>query len=201
MKQKRVLYNGTESKRHQIIKAALGCFVDTGFVNTTMEDIRVRSKFSNGSIYHHFKSKDQLAAAVYLEGIIDYQRGLIDSLSKHSDARGGIFAIVEYHLKWIKNNRLWAQYLFSMRHAEFMKTSEDLIEQSNRGLENELSKWYKKMIMKGELRRLPSKIFISLILGPSQEYARLWLAGKQSSEKLDAAITELSEAAWNSLRA
>ena len=82
MRKYRTQYAGTESRRKQIILTALACFVEMGFVDTTMEDIRVRSKSSNGSIYHHFKSKDQLAAAVYLEGIIDYQEGMAAELEK-----------------------------------------------------------------------------------------------------------------------
>jgi len=40
-----------------------------------MADIRVRARASIGSIYHHFRSKEQLAAALYVEGLRDYQEG------------------------------------------------------------------------------------------------------------------------------
>ena len=35
----------------------------------------MRARASIGSIYHHFRSKEQLAAALYVEGLRDYQEG------------------------------------------------------------------------------------------------------------------------------
>jgi AcrR family transcriptional regulator len=78
MRKQHARNTGTVERRRQIIQAALSCFTAMGFANTTMEEIRIRSGASNGSIYHHFKNKDQLAVAVYLEGIIDYQSSLLN---------------------------------------------------------------------------------------------------------------------------
>ena len=74
------LYKGTEERRREIIDAALACFTEAGFLATTMDDIRRRAEASNGSVYHHFKSKEQLAAAVYLTAISEYQVGLVKAL-------------------------------------------------------------------------------------------------------------------------
>jgi AcrR family transcriptional regulator len=199
MRKKREQYAGTASKRQQIIMAALECFSESSFVDTTMEDIRIRSGASNGSIYHHFKSKDQLAAAVYLEGIIDYQKGLAEELEKQSGAREGVHAIVRYHLGWVDKNRVWAKYLFSMRHADFMKLTEDSILQYNRDFGAELSSWFGAHIDKGNIRNLPRELYISLILGPCQEYARFWLT-RNPQPDLEPIINEIAEAAWQGLR-
>ena len=181
------------------MNAALDCFVEMGYVDTTMEDIRVRSGASNGSIYHHFKSKDQLAAAVYIEGIRDYQAGLVAVLPDLS-ARDGIYEIVRYHLGWVGGNRLWSRYLFSMRHADFMKSSENSISQHNAEFNDKLSVWFKKQVMAGKLRRLPREMYISLIWGPCQEYAKHWLAGNGNPDDLEFAAREIGKAAWQALR-
>ena len=49
------------------MNAALELFVTKGFLATTMDDVRRRSGASIGSIYHHFGSKEDLAAALYVE--------------------------------------------------------------------------------------------------------------------------------------
>jgi len=59
----------TERRRRTILYAALQCFSIDGFVDTTIASIRERAAASTGSIYHHFKSKDHLAAILYVEGI------------------------------------------------------------------------------------------------------------------------------------
>jgi AcrR family transcriptional regulator len=200
MRAKRTQYAGTTSRRRRIIEAALDCFVEMGFTDTTMEDIRERSASSNGSIYHHFKSKEQLAAAVYLEGITDYQNGLAEQLEAQQDPRKGIFEIVRYHLNWVHQNPSWAQYLFTMRHADFMRTSEDSISQSNTEFSNTLGEWFVRHIRGGKMRRLPRAIYLALIWGPCQEFSKHWLAGDRNTDALDAAAEVIAGAAWGALR-
>ena len=111
----------SDIRRREIIQAALSCFVEYGYAATTMEDIRQRSKASNGSIYHHFKSKEQLANAVYLEGIIDYQSGVIALLDRNPGAREGIEAIIGHHLDWVSANPDWARYLLQMGNSKLVE--------------------------------------------------------------------------------
>ena len=89
MKTKNVTHATTPSRRRQIIHGALACFTERGVAQTSMADICRRSNASTGSIYHHFKSKEQLAAAVYLEGISDYQQGFLAVLEEQQNARKG----------------------------------------------------------------------------------------------------------------
>lgn len=199
MRKQRAKCSGTVERRRQIIQAALACFNEMGFVNTTMEDIRIRSRASNGSIYHHFKSKDQLAAAVYLEGLIDYQGGMIDELKKQTQAREGIFAIVRCHLQWVCEHVEWSRYLFRMRHAGFMADQENSIEAENKKFAKEFWAFFSRFIKDGTLRSLPVEIYISLILGPCQEYARYRL-NRPVETDLDTAAVEIAEAAWQALR-
>src|SRR5258708_35559368 len=63
------LIASSERRRQEIMAAALDCFTAKGFSETSMADIQERSGASMGSIYHHFESKERLAAALYLEGL------------------------------------------------------------------------------------------------------------------------------------
>lgn len=51
------------ARKHQIIEAAIDCFAAQGFANTSMADIIKASGLSAGSIYSHFKSKDEIFQA------------------------------------------------------------------------------------------------------------------------------------------
>ena len=53
-----------ESRREQILSAALTCFAENGFQRTSMADIIQASVLSAGAIYLHFASKQQIALAV-----------------------------------------------------------------------------------------------------------------------------------------
>lgn len=186
-------------RRRQIIAAALKCFIETGVSGTPMEAIRKRSGASTGSIYHHFKSKEELAAAVYLEGLSHYQAGLIAELMLNHDARGGIMAMVRFHLTWVQENPDWARYLFQMRRAPFIKAREAAIQEKNQVFMDQLTAWFRPRIRRGSIRRLPGDLYPSLILGPCQEFVREWLAGEIRTE-VDTAARIIGEGVWRSVR-
>lgn len=199
MRKRRGPYQGTGTRRRAILDAALACFSEVGFLETTMDDIRRRSGASHGSIYHHFGGKEQLAAAVYVQGIRDYQAGLSEELARHPGAREGIDAIVGYHLRWVRDHADQARYLARMRHAELMSAAEAEIAECNQELIAELGSFFQRHVRSGTLRRLPRELYVALLLGPAQELARHWLlVGKDVD--LELAISELSDAAWRALR-
>ena len=191
---------GTDSRRSTIIRAALACFSKIGFSETSMADIREHSKASTGSIYHHFKSKEQLASRVYLEGIRDYQSCLMAALKDKQGAKEGICGLIEHHLKWVRDNVEWSRYLFQKRHFAFMSDTEEEIAELNRELMRHAAQWFSGHIKTRTLRDLPSDIYISIILGPCMEFTRQYLSG-QTRTRMDQAIDHLCEAAWQALKA
>jgi AcrR family transcriptional regulator len=198
MKKRNSKNSNTASRRKEIIQAAMACFTERSFSETSLADIRRRSKASTGSIYHHFKSKEQLAAQVYLEGIHDYQAGFLATLEKQQRARSGIVAVIEYHLRWVEGHPDWARFLFQKRRAEFMDTTKDAFDRLNKEFMGRAAAWFRRHIKAGSLRPLAPDIFISILLGPCQEFSRQYLSGYARSA-LDQAIDELARAAWRTL--
>ncbi len=182
----------------EIIQAALRCFTEFGFNDTTMADICVNARASTGSVYHYFKSKEQLAAAVYLEGIGKYQTGMLQALEKEDEARKGVTAVVEYHLKWVSKNPEWASFLFNKKNLSFVSGTEGELFEMNKKFITGFSQWFKQQMDAGKIRRVPWDILVSILLGPCQEYTKLYLS-KKTITKINEAINDLSIAAWNSL--
>jgi len=187
-------------RRRQILQAALACFAEHGFSQTTMEAIQRRSGASNGTVYHFFKSKEQLAAAVYLAGIVDYQSCLLGELEQCEEARDGVLAVARSHLRWVHEHFDWARFLFQARHAQFMAASEASIAEQNRTFAARMSRWFSRHIEKGILRPLAQDVYISLLLGPCQEFTRLWVSG-WARTPLAVASEAFGEAAWQGLLA
>ncbi|WP_279788279.1 MULTISPECIES: TetR/AcrR family transcriptional regulator [Rothia] len=48
------------ARRAQIIEAAITCFLERGYINTSMSDIIKASGLSSGSIYSHFTGKEDI---------------------------------------------------------------------------------------------------------------------------------------------
>jgi len=198
MKTKKGPDAASTSRRRDIISAALACFSAIGFSETNMEDIRRRSGASTGSIYHHFRSKEQLAAEVYIEGIRVYQEELMNSLAGCTGPQEGVLALINRHLAWVKDHDEWSRYLFQKRHSMFMESAEGEISSLNRTFGQRLLLFFGEHMRTGSVKPLPADIMASLIFGPCMEYTRQYLSGVARTP-MERAAEVLGNAAWQTL--
>jgi AcrR family transcriptional regulator len=182
-----------------ILAAALECFAQQGFAATPIEDIRERSGASIGSIYHHFGGKEGLAAELYVEGLRGYQDGLVRALEAHQDAEAGIRALVRHHLRWVQRNPQLAQFLANRRETELRAATEARVRELNRAFLPRVAAWVERHVQAGALRALPPDLWEPVLLGPSQELARLWLAGR-TQITLGGAERDLAETTWRAVK-
>jgi TetR/AcrR family transcriptional regulator, transcriptional repressor of aconitase len=63
----RVTESYLQSRRRQIMDAAITCFAREGFHRTTMQDIVSETGLSAGAIYRYFRSKEDIVAAIAAE--------------------------------------------------------------------------------------------------------------------------------------
>lgn len=56
-----------DDRRRQILEAAIVCFAETGFHQTSMHDISAEAGISVGLIYRYFKNKDEVISAIAAE--------------------------------------------------------------------------------------------------------------------------------------
>lgn len=54
-----------ENRRNQLLDIALALFAERGLENVSIKDIAAEAKIASGLIYHYFRSKDELLAAVF----------------------------------------------------------------------------------------------------------------------------------------
>ena len=190
----------TRTRREEILGAALECFHDLGYEKTTIADIKARAKVSTGSIYHHFSSKEQLFAELYLEAIRETQAFSLRALKRARSAEQGVRAVVGSYLRWVHREPEKAAFLLTMRRAEFMEEVEAELGVLNHELGKTLSEWTDPHVRRGELPRAKTDIFMAILVGPSENFARRWLRGRTTTSLREAADL-LGDAAWNTLRA
>ncbi|SNR42782.1 transcriptional regulator, TetR family [Haloechinothrix alba] len=187
--------DGEPERRRAILDAALACFTAKGFSATTVDDIRIRSGASVGSIYHHFGGKERIAAALYVAGIRDYQEGTLAVLREHQEARAGITALVGHHLRWIAEHPDLARFLLRRRETEVALANDGELREMNWALFEAIAEWLRPHVAAGRVRSLPTDLYSALLIGPSQEFARHWLEGRTKST-IERAERSLAEAAW-----
>ncbi len=193
----------TSRRRREVLDAALACFTELGFAAATMADVCRRARASVGSVYHHFKSKEQLAGALFLEGLRDYQRGLLRELGKIEPGRPGsgrrlVRTMADHYLRWVEAHADWARYLLEFGHAPFLGALNDERQALNRELFARLEQAFAPAVERGEVRRLPRDLAFALIVGPAREFARRWLRDR-SETSIAAARRVLPAAACRSV--
>ena len=186
-------------RRRQILDAAQRCFNRTGLAETKMGDICTEAGVSTGSVYHHFAGKDQLAAALYLEGSRDYQQGLLAELQRHATAERGIRAMVAHHIDWVVRIPTGRASSVSTARENFSAASQSELDAMNQSFYGEVAAWLLPFIERGEVARLPRDLFTPVAMGPTLEYMGRWLAGGEQGDPRRATQV-LATAAWNAVR-
>jgi AcrR family transcriptional regulator len=188
-------------RREAILEAARACFEEHGYAATTIELIAARSGSSNGSIYHHFGSKDGILAALYTSALASYQEGLLGLLREHADdAEAGIRGAVVHHLEWVEAHPHETRTLFEHRQTLERTARAGVLREQNRAALAEAGAWTARHIEAGTIRDLGPAAARAVWLGPAQLVARDWVAGRLRG-KPTALAPALADAAWRSFRA
>lgn len=186
-------------RRHQILNAALSCFLKQGVEATTIEQIRAASGASHGSIYHHFGSKEAIALAVYAETIHEYHEHVLAKLRAQTTAEAGIRAIVAAHLEWVAANPDRSLYLTRAEISDAAGTTAGGIAEILQTFYRMIYQWLQPFIQRGEIVRVPPTLYGSLIFGPASHFARHWLAHRVQFD-LPEVVNVLATATWKSLK-
>jgi AcrR family transcriptional regulator len=192
--------DATRERRQAILDAALECFSTIGYDQTTLADIRARAGASTGSIYHHFGSKEQIAATLYLDGVRATQEEGLAALLRTRTARTGIAAQVGAYIDWVVDHPAMARFLFAMRHAPFLDGQETTITGLNEDVHVRAAQWLADRVADGELPDLDPAIRWAIVFGPCRHWAGSWLRGTTTTSPEQAKRT-ISTAAYAALRA
>jgi AcrR family transcriptional regulator len=186
------------TRRRAILDTSLALFLDHGMAATTIEEIRAHCDASVGSIYHHFGSKENIAATLHLDALESYQSFALAAVQPHDDARGGIEAGVVAHVAWVVEHHDQARFLLLTREPLLTPLLGGGLRELNTSFFSAILGWIEPHVRRGEVRELPFDLLYALWLGPAQELARLWLAGRHR-DSLTASAPVLAAAAWRSL--
>jgi AcrR family transcriptional regulator len=187
-------------RREAILEAALECFSTLGYDRTTLADIRARAGASTGSIYHHFESKEQIAASLYLQGIAETQESGLRALLRTKSGKAGVAAQVRSYIDWVLANPDKARFLLTMRHEHFLDPDEPAIEALNDQVQQRAAQWFADRIAAGEIPDIDPSIRRALVFGPCRHWAGTWLRGAATTSP-EQAKRQIARGAYAALQA
>src|SRR6185312_11597280 len=152
--------------RRTILAAALHCFAAKGYHATTLEEIRRAAGLSIGSIYYHFRSKEQLAHALYVEGLTAFHTALLADLAAAPDAQTGIEGMVRFDLARLADPTLWSRYRFPAGERHLPLQTTEAVGALHQLFAAELTAWLGPHIAAGLLSQLSVALYLALLFGP-----------------------------------
>jgi AcrR family transcriptional regulator len=168
--------------RDDLLAAGLAMFDRDGFEGATVAAIRARARASNGSFFHFFGSKKELAGTLFLEILQRYHAAVLAALDPPANARDGIAALIRAHLGWVVNSRREARYLFEISRSEWSETVRDAQRAQNARLTEGVERWRAPLIACGELAPMAPALFFAQTIGPAQIFCRAWLSGRDQTD-------------------
>lgn len=114
------------ARRAQIIEAAIDCFLEHGYTNTSMSDIIKASGLSSGSIYSHFSGKEDILISA-IDERLDYLKELYGALPEGAGPQDILEAI--YTNQQVNENfsAMLCIRLESLHTPEIAKATTDVI--------------------------------------------------------------------------
>jgi AcrR family transcriptional regulator len=168
--------------REDLLAAGLAVFDRDGFDGATVEAIRTRARASNGSFFHFFGSKKELAGTLFLEVLQRYHAAVLAAIEPSLNAQHGIDRLIRAHLDWVVNNRRDARFLFEISRSEWIEAVRDAQRAQNARLAEGIERWRAPLIARGELLPMTPVLFFSQIIGPAQIFCRAFLSGRDRSD-------------------
>jgi AcrR family transcriptional regulator len=90
-----------ESPRGKLLQTAAHLFRSKGYERTTVRDLASAVGIQSGSIFHHFKSKDEILRAVMEETIVYNTALMRAALLESNDARERVLSLIRCELQSI----------------------------------------------------------------------------------------------------
>ncbi len=110
----------TINARDKVIVTALELFTRKGYFNTSMRDITRESEVSTGSIYHYFKDKEGVAAAIY-QALIERMREELERITRqHETAHDQCRAVVSLLFRITETEPEVMTFMLYVKHREFL---------------------------------------------------------------------------------
>ena len=183
------------STRDKVLDAAAGVFLEHGYVAASMDQVRQAAGVSNGSLYHHFPTKAQLADALYAQTLHDFHGVMLAPIARDVSAEAGVKGVVRAHVNWVLKNPGRAALLHKLkRDGEATDASPD-ISAANAKAFSTLRGWIDRKTEAGEMRAVPFYLWMSLVFAPAMALNARWTSQPNVSvpPKVRAA---LEHAAW-----
>lgn len=164
-------------RRDALLDAALRCFTEQGVLGTGIEEIRRAAGASPSSVYHLFGGLQDLTLALLTRTFERLFTHLAARVTVTATAEAAVMALVDGHLEWILGHRDEGRFMYQATALEFEPGATEALQARKAELLMPVVQHVGRFIAEGTLPPWPPLMFDVVLLGPSHEACRRFLAG------------------------
>ena len=186
-------------RRDALLDAALRCFVERGVLGTGIEEIRRAAGASPSSVYHLFDDGlPDITLALLTRTFERLFAHLAARVTPTPTAEDAVIALVDGHLEWILGHRDEGRFMYQAMALELGADATATLQARKAELLTPVVLHLHRFITEGSLPPWPPLMFDVVLLGPSHEACRRFLAGAPlEPEWMRATLPRL---AWQSVK-
>lgn len=183
--------------RERIIAAALQLFTQRGYFNTSVPDMAQAAQVSVGSIYHHFKDKEDVARALCQSLMEGLQNELVQIAQKYDTAHDRCRAVMAMLFELTESNREVMDFMLYAKHREFLPTELPIC--SSKPFET-MREFVQDGMERGEIRRMDVMVASSCLFGGAIRLITARLDGVLA-DSLPGKLDAVWECSWRGVTA
>jgi AcrR family transcriptional regulator len=179
--------SASEVRREQLLMAAARVFNSKGYEAASLKEICASAGILAGSLYYHFRSKEDLFVTVHGEGFRELYEAVDRAIAAHGDPWRRLEAACAAHLALLVSGAVMSSF-----------TGESLFHTMSPGLQRRLSRdrdayedRYRKLIGALPLPRETDRTLLRLALFGALNWTRLWYRpGKKTPDQIAAHLVQ-----------
>lgn len=141
--------------------------------------IKEKSKFSVGSIYHHFKNKEDLVAQLVLAAVEDLNNYRQLYLMDAKNFEECIYALVLSYLDWVEDHPHFAYLMLSEKLEVYAGEYCEMLNEKRAISRQRIIDWLLLPENKGGLNEdISADLYSSFINGIPEHYCKYWFLGR-----------------------
>lgn len=183
--------------RDRIITAAQQLFMQRGYFSTSVPDMARTAQVSVGSIYHHFKDKEDVARALYLGLMEGLQDELVRIAEANVTAHNRCRAVMAMLFGLTESNREAMDFMLYAKHRDFLPTERPIC--SSKPFEI-MREFVREGMENGEIRRMDVMVATSCLFGGAIRLITARLDGVLA-EPLPDMLDAVWECSWRGITA
>ncbi len=183
-----------DPKRTAILAAALEMMTEKGFHGTPMSELIKRANVGAGTVYRHFKNKEDMINVLYWELREKMDLTVFADLPEGVEPRELFQTVWKNVLNYYINNPVDFKFLEQYYYSPFKDQQN---KKNDIDFQEPVTAFFAKFQQENELKNLPPFVMLCLVYGPIVSLAKMQIGGFKLDE---ITIQKAADACWDMIK-